>query len=549
MSLFLSGNVAEKFQAWALDAPLLGIGRSSRNAIHLPDATVSKDHAEISRRGDALVVRDLGSRNGTRVNGVVATEPLPLREGDTLEVGKIQLRVTEGEPVQKVRFQEAPSFSTSVRLKVDGMFRGPVREPAATPQLVRLLAEAGRLLVLPRPLQETCDQILEVVERAVPASRYVLLLREAPGVDPVQVAGRWRGGRAGQPLALSSAILRSVLDECTSVLTEDASADPRFQGQQSIVSHSVHSAMAVPLFDNERVLGLVYVDSQDLSVRFSESHLELLSLLANMAAVKITNARLLEAEQARARIAQELATATRIQRALLPAAPPRVPGFRFEAFLETCYEVGGDLFDIHVRPDGLVVLLVGDVSGKGVGASLLMSSFLASARVLCHERTDLGGLATQLNHILCESTGPTHFVTGFVGLLDPAAGTLRYVSGGHPPPILARGGRLRELEPGGLPFGVLEEAEYEERSVTLDPGELLVLFTDGIPEARHGEDLYEEERLRRLLAGLNDGLDLEQVRRKILDSVYAFMGQEPRGDDITLLLVRREGAPRPGEEA
>ncbi|MBI5835786.1 MAG: SpoIIE family protein phosphatase [Candidatus Eisenbacteria bacterium] len=542
MPLFLSANIAEKFQVWPLDGPVLGIGRSSRHAIHLADATVSKDHAEISRRGELYFVHDLGSRNGTRVNGVAAAEPLPLRDGDRLEIGQLVLRVSEGEPVQRVRFQESMALSTSVKLRVDGMLKGPPQETAATPQLVRLLAEAGRMLVLPRPLKETCDQILEVIERAVPASRHVLLMREKPGTEPVQVAARWRGGRAGQPLALSTAILKAVLEECTSVLTEDASADPRFQGQQSIVSQSVHSVMAVPLFDNERVLGLIYVDSQEMMVRFSESHLEVLSLLANMAAVKITNARLLEAEAARARIAQELATATRIQRALLPAHPPEIPGYTFELFLETCYEVGGDLYDIHLQPDGSVVFLVADVSGKGVGASLLMSSFLAGARVLCHALHDLGALAAQLNHMMCESTGSMHFVTGFIGFLDPATGVIRYVSGGHPPPIVVGPGGVREVsvQDGGLPFGIMEDAEYRESSTRLEPGELLVLFTDGVPEARRGDELYEEERLRQLLAGLPGPLDPAEARRRILESVAEFVGDEPRGDDITLLLVRRD---------
>src|SRR6185503_1238600 len=119
--------------------------------------------------------------------------------------------------------------------------------------------------------------------------------------------------------------------------------DPRFQGQQSIVAQSVHSAMAVPLFDNEKVLGLLYVDSHDLTISFDNDQLELLTLLANMAAVKITNARLLEADRERDRIAQELNNATRIQRDMLPSGTPTVPGYDLEAYLETCNEVGGDL--------------------------------------------------------------------------------------------------------------------------------------------------------------------------------------------------------------
>jgi phosphoserine phosphatase RsbU/P len=539
MALFLSGNIGDQFQAWPLEGDQLGVGRSSRNAVHISDATVSKDHAEITRRGEAVWIRDLGSRNGTRVNGVAATGPLALQPGDRVEVGHLVLRVTEGEPVQQVSFQEGLSLSTSVKIRADRVLERPASGSQASSSLVRLLAEAGRMLVLPRPLRETCEEILELVERAVPASRYVLLLRDGPGSEPVQVAARFDGGRAGQPLALSSMVLKLVLDECTAVLTEDASADPRFQAQQSIVASAVHSVMAVPLFDNEKVLGLIYVDSRERSRSFREADLELLSLLANMAAVKITNGRLLEADQQRVRIAQELATATRIQRNLLPARAPIASGWAFEAFLETCHEVGGDLYDFHVQPDGAIEFLVADVSGKGVGASLLMSTFLASARVLYHGGPDLGELATRLNHIMCESTEAMHFVTGFVGRVEPATGMLHYVNAGHPPALLVLDGALRRLGDGGPPFGILDQVVYRQSSVQVQPGELLALFTDGIPEARSGDELYEDERLERQLCSMEPGLGLAEVRKRILEGVNAFVGAEPRGDDITLVLMRR----------
>jgi len=542
MPLFLSGSFADKPVSWSLDAPVLSVGRSSRHAIHLSDPTVSKDHAEITRQGEGFFIRDLGSRNGTRVNGVPAAQPTPLAAGDQVEIGQLLLRVTEGEPAQPVRFQGAEMLGTSARLRVDQMLQRPVTGVHTSPQVLHLLAEAGQLLVLPRPLRETCDQIVAILERAVPASRHVLLLREAPGAEPVQVAARFAVGRADQPLALSTSILRMVLDECTSVLTEDASADPRFRAQASIVAQAVHSVMAVPLFDNEKVLGLVYVDTRDPGVRFREADLEVLSLLANMAAVKITNARLLEAEQQRARIEHALATASRIQRGLLPTTPPRVPGWAFAASLENCYEVGGDLYDFHLQPDGRVMFMLADVSGKGVGASLLMSSFLASARVLYQTCGALGQLATQLNQTMCGQAEPRNFVTGFLGCLNPASGELHYVNAGHPPALLVLGGELQRLAGEGLPFGIFEDAEYAENRARLRPGELLALYSDGIPEARHGDELYSDRRLERLLLGLEPGLELEEIRARVLESVHAFTAGEPRADDITLLLARREAA-------
>ena len=540
LPLFLSGQVAGKLSVWPLAGPSLGLGRSSRLPVCVPDPTVSKDHAEIVLRGDTYFLQDLGSRNGTRVNGVAITSAVPLRAGDVLSVGQVTLQVTEGEPAAQAHFAELASLNTSAKFRVDQMLKQPSAELKASAPLLRTLAEAGRLLVLPRPLAETCDQIMGLVEQAVPASRHALLLRGEPGAPPVQVASRSSGHRPGQPLALSSSVLRLVLDECTSVLSEDASADPRFSAQASIAGQAVHSVMAVPLFDNERVLGLIYVDTREPGVRFSGADLEVLSLLANMAAVKITNVRLLEAEQQQARIAQELATAARIQRGLLPPRPPEVPGWALAATLETCYEVGGDLYDFHLQPDGRILFMVGDVSGKGVGASLLMSTFLATARALYHTCQDVERLAAQLNHLMCERTEDGHFITGFLGCLDPATGALHYVNGGHPPALAVLGRELRRLDGEGMPFGIFDTARYVGVRSELRPGELLALYSDGIPEARRGDTLYEDERLEELLLGMDPGLPLEEVRRRVLHSVSAWSEGEPRGDDITLMLLRRE---------
>src|SRR5262249_21293706 len=159
-------------------------------------------------------------------------------------------------------------------------------------------------------------------------------------------------------------------------------------------------------------------------VQYGQEQLEILTLLANMAAVKITNARLLEAEQSRLRMTQELATATRIQRALLPEAPESLPGWECVARLVTCFEVGGDLFDFHLRPDGRLVFLVGDVSGKGMGAALLMSSVLSSARVLYDTCASPDELIRRLNAVMNRSTEDGHFVTMFAGDLELATGRL-----------------------------------------------------------------------------------------------------------------------------
>jgi serine phosphatase RsbU (regulator of sigma subunit) len=537
--LYLSGTVGDRFCVWPLETALAGIGRSSRNVVQIADATVSKEHAEITRHGDRFLIRDLGSRNGTRVNGVGVVGRVALEPGDHVEIGHVALTATADDPHPPTRLSESAGISSAFRIRADEILDRTAARPDAA-HLLHLLAEAGRILVLLRPLGETCEEILRVVEKAVPASRLILLLRQEEGAEPVQIAARYRGGSAREPLVLSRAIIRTVLDENSSVLITDAAMDPRFRQRQSIVSQAVHSAMAVPLFDNERVLGLVYADTNALTTTYGQDELEVLTLIANMAAVKITNARLLGAEQARMRMAHELETAAGIQRSLLPATTPAPPGYRFQAFLETCTEVGGDLYDFHVRPDGTLFFLVGDVSGKGMGAALLMSSVLASARVLYDACAGPVELAARLNAAIHRSTEAQHFVTAFVGHLDPATGSLRYVNAGHPRPCLLGGGTVRALESTGVPLGILPAFPFQMASVEMKPGDLLALFSDGILEARRGEEFFDEERMVRALVEEGAEPDLEKLSRRIIARVDDFLSGAQRADDVTLLLLKRE---------
>ena len=536
----LTATVNGEPRRWPLAGERLGIGRSSRNTIHIADATVSKDHAELCLRDGRWHVLDLGSRNGTRVNGIDVTEAAPVRPGDSLEVGQVMMRIAPVGGPALTQFSASAGLGSSVKIQAQQLLESGGGTRVDPARLVRVLAEAGRQLVLPRPLRETCEELLGFVEQAMPASRLVLLLREDPASDPVQIAARYKGVTAREPLALSRTIMDAVLNDCTSVITRDASADPRFQAQMSIVSQGVHSAMAVPLFDNERVLGLLYADTNVLTVHYDEEHLEVFTLLGNMAAVKITNARLLEAAQARARLEQEVATATRIQRTLL-FPPPVVPGWGIHARLQTCFEVGGDLYDFHMRDDGRLVFVVGDVSGKGMGAALLMSSVLSSSRVLYDACDDPAQLAMRLNAVMHRSTDPGHFVTMFVGYLDLSDGSVRYVNAGHNSPMIVGESATRELAATGTPIAILPDFPYTTGETVLARGELLAVFTDGIPEAQRGEAFYEDARLESRLRALNGAVDIADIGRGVLEDVDAFVDGGERTDDITLVLLRREG--------
>ena len=544
MPLRLSTTLNGEVRHWVLERSPVSLGRASGNTIQLLDSTVSKAHAELALAGERWTIRDLGSRNGTRVNGRDALSPLPIASGDRVEVGHVLLSVSETQRDEATRFSTSEHVGSSLKLKVSDVLQRSTAASSDGARVLRVLAEAGQLLVLPRPLDETCQAILGLVESALPTNRLVLLLRGATGPasgDPAdlrQAAARYRGGRADEPLALSQTILKTVLAENTAVITGDAANDPRFHSQRSIIAQAIHSAMAVPLFDNERVLGILYADSSDPLVNYGQRELELLTLLGNMAAVKITNVRLHEAEQASQRIAQELATATRIQQNML-TEPPALPGWLCHARIETCHEVGGDLYDLYVRDNGELVLLVGDVSGKGMGAALLMSSTLSSARVLYDVCAGPLAFVRRLNAIVHRGSDSRSFVTLFVGWLDPASGRLRYVNAGHPEPQLVRAGALRTLEATGIPVGMMADFAWAESEVTLDAGETLAVFSDGIPEAQRGEEFFDFERLVAALKESEHEPDLAAMADRIIGKIDAFAAGEHRADDVTLLLLRR----------
>lgn len=536
MNLKLTGMSDGQLRSWPIDRPVLTVGRSSRCDVQLVDATVSKSHAEIVQEGgDRLQLRDLGSRNGTRLNGNPVTGPVPLKAGDRVEFGSVSLEVAGADVATMM--VDPTSVNSSLQIPALEILRRSTTTPKASPQLFSHLARLGQLLILPRPVRETCEQILDAIEPMFSWNRLMILLRPAPDKEPQPMGVRLRAGAPVKPMALSQTILDMVLNQNTSVVTSDAASDPRFQAQASIIAQMIHSAMAVPLFDNEQVLGLMYADSTDPRVIYGQEQLELFTLVANMAAVKITNAHLLEMEQARARMAQELATAARIQRGLLPSEPPKLPGCAFHARLESCYEVGGDLYDFANHDDGSVSVLVGDVSGKGMGAALLMSSFLSSWRVLADAIDDPALLIRKLNELMVRTAEPGNFITAFVGRVDPAKGTIRYVNAGHPPPIVIENGQVSLLDTTGIPVGMIPGMSWECHEKSCTPGALLAIFTDGIPEAKRGEEYFEDDRLVESLVQLS-GRELPEIADEIMNQVDAFLDGTPRSDDITLVLFR-----------
>jgi sigma-B regulation protein RsbU (phosphoserine phosphatase) len=240
------------------------------------------------------------------------------------------------------------------------------------------------------------------------------------------------------------------------------------------------------------------------------------------------------------RIAADLEQAARIQRDLLPKASPRLEGFDISGINVPCYEIGGDYYDfIPIDADRLGVVIA-DVSGKGISASLLMASLRAA--LLAEVRPDytLERLASRLSDFVYASSGPSSFITFFFGEVDRRTSEMRYVNAGHNPPfILDRDGGKRDLESTGFPLGMFAGAAYEAQTAHLAPGELAVVFTDGIPEGQNEQGReYGDGRLAAIVRE-SRALSAGDICRKVLGDVQGFASGTEPCDDITLIVVKR----------
>ncbi len=526
-----------------LDRDRISLGRSSANELCYPDdAGLSRQHLVLVRKEGQWEVQDLGSKNGTLINGQRVEKSAPFRPGDRVSAGHLTLEFADAEPVpaNTVVFVDNESFSTTATTVVANLdaVLGPQSDDLnkthvmqGSPQM-RALIRAGRELADHRPLNELFPLIMDLSVEAVMAGRGVLMTIEGEEL-------RVRAAR-GEGFKISSTVRDRVLNSKESLLVRDAQLDQALKGHMSIVEQKVRSMIAVPLQTNDRVIGLIYVDSPNMIREFSREDLNLLTVMANVAAIRIENARLTEIEETERLMAKEMEQAALIQKRLLPGAAPIVQGFDIAGKTAACRKVGGDYYDFLKFPDGRIGMLVGDVAGKGMPASLLMSSLQARVQVVFEEGDDLALKIGRLNKATCSNCPDNRFITFFMTVIDPATGELVYTNAGHNPPLLVRtSGGVETLEGGGMILGILPQASYQESRVRLDPGDVLVLFSDGVTEAAdpRGEE-FGEGRLADLVASLRER-PADELVEAIHTAVAGFTEGAPAADDITVVIARR----------
>lgn len=342
-------------------------------------------------------------------------------------------------------------------------------------------------------------------------------------------------------LPLGKGIAGVVAQTGETVNLADVYSDPRFD--REIDQHTgfhTSTMLCMPMRNKAgKIIGVFQILNKK-GGPFTAEDEEFLEALSVHAAMAVENAKLYQQALEKKRLDGELEVAREIQARLLPVTLPHIPGYEVAATDRPCHEVGGDYYDVLEKHRDCVAFAIGDVSGKGIPAALLMATLHGGLHAQVHSRRPLAERVKNLNRLVFESTAPGTFITFFHGELCPRTGEVTYINCGHNPPLhVDRQGRMTRLEKGGLILGALEDSDYEEGSMTVRPGEMLVLFTDGVTEAQGKKrQQYEEKRLLAVLAR-SRGLSAQRVLDTVMADVDRFCSGMPQADDITLMVLRR----------
>jgi serine phosphatase RsbU (regulator of sigma subunit) len=510
------------------------VGRGDAgNHLALPDMRISRQCAALVANDGRHYVEDRGHRLGVFVNGQKITKQV-LHDGDIITFGlndsyKLLFHYSEA----------AAGESVSQGLgKLD------------------LLLEATRLLHSQLPLEAVLHAMLDRAISITNAERGLLLEADATGsLRPWLARGSGSITFPTDAFVPSQTAVAMALNQKSPVITEDLQqGEGALNAAQSVIMQRLRTVIAIPLYSMPRVsteasmvraqsgdfLGLMYLDSRRPAA-FSKLDRQILDAIAIESASILDNARLVKRELERQRIERELSIARDIQQALLPRGFRKFQHLSISAMNTPCLAVGGDYFDVFQMDRERTAFLIADVSGKGLGAALL-TTMLQGALSSLTIGADPARLFENINRFICEHDEVRRYATMFFGTID-VDGNLQYLNAGHPSPLLLRRGEVSDLfTEGSFPVGLVPTATYSTTRARLEPGDTLVLFSDGVTEAADAADeLFGVSRLQEVITTYRDA-PLDQLQKAIVTAVEKFSGLMNQADDLTLLLVRYRGA-------
>jgi sigma-B regulation protein RsbU (phosphoserine phosphatase) len=559
----LTYSNSEGAHTFSLDQPSVSIGRNPGQDLVLTDSFVSRRHAVLRQTATGFEIEDLASSHGTYLNGARVSTAL-LRSGDFLQFGspgsmKLGFHIfDEG----KLR----PSLADDL-LRTLGQISVGQRTPAQEISQLNFLLDAARRLNAGYATHDILHALLQLSIQLTSVERGFVFLFKSPAASSPAQDNRLADlhlalglSAAGEVLREDSTVSRSAIshaiDNSSKFTISDTLSDTRSSPTDSVLANSIRSIYCIPLRRRVaageqaqhaahtparqsgrqpgQLLGLLYLDSRISAGRLDTLDHELLDTIATEAAILLDNALLAESEQKARQAAEELAIAARIHAGLMPVTLPATPYAALQARTVPCREIGGDFYDAIILPDALG-LVIADVSGKGVPASIVAATLQGIIHAQMLTGQPLDRIAALINHFLCErSVGK--YATLVLLKLHPT-GRLEYINCGHVPPLRVSTTLAEPLAETNLIVGLLPQAAYTLAETQLAPGERILLATDGIPEAFNAaEEEFGQERF--LAAASFERIDA------ILDRVAEFQGDYPAQDDWTLVDLRYLGPPK-----
>jgi len=553
---------------YPLEPGAITLGRSTSSDIQIIDKRASRQHVEVRLEDGQVILRDLESKNGTFVNGDRLEGEIELNNGDRFRIGDTTVvferdadddrprkktttvrLVGDVEWGQEKSVMDAGVAHTPAKGTIAAAFsdvkeiEAAVKDPT---ERLRFLYELSEVIRTTHDLAGLVDTVMEALSALLQPDRAFLMFADESSEEMKPYAVKiGEGVSEEEEIAISRTIVDRCIKDRVSLLIDDALSDQRFKASESIVIQKIGSAICAPMIYQDEVLGVIYLDTKSSSAKYGQEELELATGIANQTVTGVANIRLENRMIEQRAMELEMEIARDIQTRLLPARMPDVPNYDFSAMSIAAKKVGGDYFDFLELSEDHIGIALGDVSGKGVPAAILIASVRSALQA---EGLRQGATVTEivehLNHQVFRDTASNMFVTMVYGVLHPKTSVFEYVNAGHPYPLLfGSNGSLTELETGGCFLGVSETIDYVKGHAVVRPGSTLVVYSDGVTDTMSpSEELYGR---RRLIELVRDNLEkpAEELRELIYQSTLEFRGDAEQFDDFTLMIIRNTQSP------